>query len=39
MNKEITLFKSNGIAIEDLAVAIYVYKTAMEQNYGEKLNI
>lgn len=39
VNEEITLFKSNGIAIEDLAVAIYVYKTAMEQNYGEKLNI
>ena len=34
---EATLFKSNGIASWDLAVAIKVYKAAREQHVGRKL--
>ena len=33
--KEITLFKSLGLAIEDLAAAEYVYRKAQERNQGE----
>jgi ornithine cyclodeaminase/alanine dehydrogenase-like protein (mu-crystallin family) len=31
---EITLFKSNGIALEDVGVATLVYRKAIEQNVG-----
>lgn len=34
---EATLFKSNGIASWDLAVAVKVYKAAREQNVGREL--
>lgn len=34
---EITLFKSNGIALEDVAVAACVYQAAREQNLGRWL--
>ena len=34
---EITLFKSLGIAVEDLASAQYLYKRALETNRGTKL--
>ncbi len=34
---EITLFKSNGIALWDVAVAGYVYKQALEKRKGQKL--
>lgn len=36
-DSEATLFKSNGIASWDLAVAMKVYKAAREQNVGRKL--
>lgn len=32
--KEITLFKSLGLAVEDLAAAEYVYRKALEKNLG-----
>ena len=38
-NKEITLFKSNGLAIQDTATAYIVYKKAVEQNIGTKINL
>jgi alanine dehydrogenase len=34
---QITLFKSNGIAAWDLAVAIIVYRLALQQNLGREL--
>jgi ornithine cyclodeaminase/alanine dehydrogenase-like protein (mu-crystallin family) len=34
---EITLFKSVGLALEDLAVAAVVYREALEQNVGKPL--
>ncbi|HEV2492146.1 MAG TPA: ornithine cyclodeaminase family protein [Terriglobia bacterium] len=36
---EITLFKSNGIAIWDVAVAGYVYRQALEQGCGKKIKM
>jgi len=36
---DITLYKSVGIALEDIAAAEYVYKLAEAQNIGEKLDI
>lgn len=36
---EITLFKSVGLALEDLAVAALVYRRAVEQNIGQHLPI
>jgi ornithine cyclodeaminase/alanine dehydrogenase-like protein (mu-crystallin family) len=33
--EEITLFKSLGLALEDIAVAAHVYKLALEQGIGE----
>ncbi len=38
-NEEITLFKSLGIAIEDIAVAAHIYKLAMLESIGKKLDI
>ncbi|HVY54863.1 MAG TPA: ornithine cyclodeaminase family protein [Thermodesulfobacteriota bacterium] len=37
--EDITLFKSLGIAVEDLAVAARVYKTAKEAGIGKKLDM
>ena len=34
---EVTLFKSNGIASWDLAVAMKVFKTAREKGLGREL--
>lgn len=34
---QITLFKSNGIALEDVAVASFVYERARTENIGAKL--
>jgi ornithine cyclodeaminase/alanine dehydrogenase-like protein (mu-crystallin family) len=36
-DKEITLFKSNGIALEDVAVGIKTYEKAKKQGVGRKL--
>jgi len=33
-DEEITLFKSLGLAVEDLAAAEYVYRKAKEKNLG-----
>lgn len=33
-NREITLFKSLGLAVEDLAAAEYIYRKALEKNLG-----
>jgi ornithine cyclodeaminase len=38
-NGEITLFKSLGIAIEDIAVAAHIYKLAKLESIGKKLDI
>jgi len=38
-NSEITLFKSNGIASWDLAVAMKVYAAARERNLGRQLSL
>ena len=35
---QITLFKSVGLAIEDLAAALHVYETAVEQNVGTSVD-
>jgi alanine dehydrogenase len=32
----VTIFKSNGIAVEDVAVAGYVYEQAIQKGYGKK---
>jgi ornithine cyclodeaminase/alanine dehydrogenase-like protein (mu-crystallin family) len=37
--QDITLFKSLGIAVEDIAVAAHVYKTAKEAGIGRKLDM
>jgi ornithine cyclodeaminase/alanine dehydrogenase-like protein (mu-crystallin family) len=36
---EITLFKSNGLALEDLAAASLVYDRAVEQGFGQQINL
>lgn len=38
-DEDITLFKSVGIAVEDLAVAAHVYKTARGAGMGRKLDM
>jgi ornithine cyclodeaminase/alanine dehydrogenase len=38
-NKDITLFKSNGLAIQDAATAHLVYKKALEKKIGMLLDI
>jgi ornithine cyclodeaminase/alanine dehydrogenase-like protein (mu-crystallin family) len=35
----ITLFKSNGIALWDVAVAGYVYRQAVENGRGRKMEL
>lgn len=37
--EQITMFKSNGLAIEDVAAAYYVYKEALRLNIGTSLEI
>ena len=36
---DITLFKSNGIALEDISTALRVYKRASERGIGEQLDL
>lgn len=36
---DITLFKSNGIALEDISTALRVYNLAREQGLGEEINL
>ena len=36
---EITLFKSNGIALEDISTALRVYLLAQERGIGEKISL
>jgi ornithine cyclodeaminase len=36
-DEEITIFESLGLAVEDLAAAVYVYEKALEQNRGTKI--
>jgi alanine dehydrogenase len=38
-NKEITIFKSNGLAIQDAATAKLVYEKAVEAGIGQKVTI
>lgn len=38
-NTEITLFKSLGLAIEDLAAAEYIYKKALQRNQGNSVEL
>jgi alanine dehydrogenase len=35
----ITIFKSNGIAVEDVAAAAYVYERAVAEGRGDELKI
>jgi ornithine cyclodeaminase/alanine dehydrogenase-like protein (mu-crystallin family) len=37
-DREITLFKSNGIAIEDVALAARIYQAALKAGVGETLS-
>ena len=37
--KDITLFKSHGLALEDIAVAARVYQMALEEKIGERLTL
>lgn len=37
--EDVTLFKSNGIALEDIAVALPVYNRARERGVGEEVNL
>ena len=37
--QEITLFKSLGLAIEDLAAAYFIYQKALEQDVGTRLTL
>jgi ornithine cyclodeaminase/alanine dehydrogenase-like protein (mu-crystallin family) len=36
---EVTLFKSNGIALWDVAVAGYIYRQALEKSKGKEMQI
>jgi ornithine cyclodeaminase/alanine dehydrogenase-like protein (mu-crystallin family) len=36
---EITLFKSNGIALEDISTALRVYNLARERGLGEEIDL
>jgi ornithine cyclodeaminase/alanine dehydrogenase-like protein (mu-crystallin family) len=38
-DEQITMFKSNGLAIEDVAAAYYVYKEALRLNIGTDMKI
>ncbi|MFL2664409.1 MAG: ornithine cyclodeaminase family protein [Dehalococcoidia bacterium] len=38
-DKDITLFESQGLALEDLAMAIEIYKIAIENNFGKIIKI
>jgi ornithine cyclodeaminase/alanine dehydrogenase len=38
-DKEITLFKSNGLAIQDTATALLVYNKAIEAGIGIQVEI
>ena len=38
-HKEITLFKSVGMAVEDIATASFVYKQALASNLGTRLEL
>ena len=37
--KDITLFKSLGLALEDVAVAAQIYRFALDQKVGQKVNL
>ncbi len=37
MMKEITIFKSVGLAVVDIIVAKYLYEKAVEQGMGNKI--
>lgn len=37
--EDITLFKSNGIALEDISTALRVYKLALERGVGEHIDL
>lgn len=38
-NDDITLFKSNGIALEDISAALRVYRLARERGFGEEISL
>jgi ornithine cyclodeaminase/alanine dehydrogenase-like protein (mu-crystallin family) len=38
-NDEITLFKSNGIALEDISTALRVYSLARERGLGQEIEL
>jgi len=38
-DQDITLFKSNGIALEDISTALRIYQTAKERGVGEQIEM
>ena len=38
-DREITLFKSNGIALEDVAMAARIYQAALKAGAGEPVSL
>lgn len=38
-DQDITLFKSNGVALEDISTALRVYNLARERGLGEEINL
>lgn len=38
-DREVTIFKSVGVAMQDVAIALYVYRRAREMNVGMEVNI
>ena len=38
-SREVTLFKSTGLAIEDAAVAAALYELAVERNVGDRITL
>jgi alanine dehydrogenase len=38
-NDDITIFKSNGIALEDISTALRVYNLAREREVGKEIDL
>jgi ornithine cyclodeaminase/alanine dehydrogenase-like protein (mu-crystallin family) len=38
-DQEITLFKSGGIALEDISTALRIYNLARERGIGERIDL
>ena len=38
-DKEITIFKSVGVAIQDFAVASDIYNSSLKKSFGQEINL